>query len=375
MNTDLPCGKIEEPGGGATVSASGFRVAGWALDAVAPVQAVLITLDGEIAASVVPRLPRPDIASRYPQLPHAAGCGWQATLELSGARPGPVEVGLLALTAAGHLVPLDRVPVTGAAEPEDAARAACAFTIVQNESHFLPLWLSYYGRHFDPCDLFVLDHQTTDQSTAGLEQRCQVIRVHRNVSFDHYWLKATVERFQRFLLKSYRAVLFAEVDEFVMAHPGRYQGLSDYLRRMTGFAARCQGFEVVQAPAEHALRFEAPVLRQRSRWHAAPLYAKTLLTRVPLTWTAGFHEVLNYPPLTPDPDLVLAHLHRVDFDYCRSRHEAAAQRRWNADDLARGLGRQSRIVEPTAFRRWFYEEADQLNGPPLDIPEMWKDAF
>ena len=66
------------------------------------------------------------------------------------------------------------------------------------------MWLHYYGRHFDPDDLFVLDHDSTDRSAEQLAGRCQVVPVHRAASSDHRWLRNTVESFQRFLFQSAR---------------------------------------------------------------------------------------------------------------------------------------------------------------------------
>lgn len=88
-------------------------------------------------------------------------------------------------------------------------RNRAVFTIVQNEPVFLPLWLRYYGRYFEPCDIYVLDHDSIDRSTEGVDARYNLLGVHRDESFDHEWLKNTVAAFQTFLLHSYENVLFA----------------------------------------------------------------------------------------------------------------------------------------------------------------------
>ena len=85
-------------------------------------------------------------------------------------------------------------------------RNRAAFTIVQNEPLFLPKWLDYYARHFPAGDLFVLNHATTDGSTAIAQKAwpgVNFLPVHRTESFNHSWLRETVESFQRFLLQSY----------------------------------------------------------------------------------------------------------------------------------------------------------------------------
>lgn len=372
MGMEILSGKIEQPARGGAVRKSCFLVAGWTLDGTAPVQGILLTLDGRVVATAAPGCPRPDVARLHPGIPHAAACGWQTTIDLSRAPAGRAVLGLTALTIAGQAIELDAVELDLLAEPADAKRRACAFTIVQNESFFLPRWLEYYGRQFDPSDLYVLDHNTSDGSTGGLDARCRVIRVHRDVSFDHYWLKRTVERFQAFLLNSYETVLFAEADEFVLPNPSRYRGLADYIQKMPASVARCTGFEVVHDPSEPGLRAEEPLLRQRAHWHPSPSYSKPLLARVPLTWAVGFHTLEDLPDPEPDADLVLAHLHRVDFELCRARHEEAARRRWNKFDVDAGMGNQSRIFERAAFEQWFHTDADRENGPRARVPEMYR---
>jgi hypothetical protein len=375
MSADLPRGDIDEPKRNELISRGYCPVSGWALDAATPLRAVLLTLDDRVIATVDPNLARPDIAAHFSGVPHAATCGWKVVLDLRQHLKNRAVLGITALTATGDAIPLANVDIQLQGEPEGARRTRCVFTIVQNEARYLPIWLSYYSRHFDATDIFLLDHNTTDGSTTGLGDRCHVVPVHRDTSFDHYWLKDTVESFQSFLLRSYETVLFVEADEFVVANPSRYDGLGDYIRRMPGPMARCLGFEVVHYPEEPALQFDQPLLAQRGYWHGSRAYSKTLISRIPLTWVAGFHDTLFPLSPSPDPDLILAHLHRVDFEYCRARHEAAVRRKWSEADVARGHGRQSRIFEPEQFRRWFYEDADLENAPRDRIPDVFRKEF
>lgn len=288
-------------------------------------------------------------------------------------------------------------------------RNRAVFTIVQNEPVFLPLWLRYYGRYFEPCDIYVLDHDSIDRSTEGVDARYNLLGVHRDESFDHEWLKNTVAAFQTFLLHSYENVLFAEVDEFILADPDAYSGLDDYIARFRDRVARCTGFDVVHyANEEPALRFDEPILAQRKYWYASRLFCKPLLAKVPLSWGVGFHDegrslerrqrrrrrrrrlrllrravgglvrgrapgvdrkLRDLQP-APDPDLLLVHLHRVDYGYCLARHRSNASRNWNERDLQAGLGRQNRIVDSDEFDEWFYR--DSKDGERQLIPEHLK---
>jgi hypothetical protein len=214
----------------------------------------------------------------------------------------------------------------------------------------------------------VLDHDSSDRSTSGLEGRCHVVPIHREASFDHVWLRSTVESFQGFLLSSYETVLFAEVDELVVADPHRYGGLDDYIGRLDGLAARCAGFNVMHAPEELPLRFDEPLLRQRRFWHPSQLYSKRLLARMPLRWSEGFHDEYNAPDEPPDPELMLVHLHRIDYDTCLQRHRSSAARTWSEKDVLLGYGLQNRITEPNEFEQWFSRGPD-LDAPLEPIPE------
>ena len=106
--------------------------------------------------------------------------------------------------------------------------------------------------------------------------------------------------------------------------------------------------------------------------------AETYAAALARHYDASLHLLHVDPPmpaLAPDPVVVLAHLHRVDFDRCLARHEAAARRRWSAADVEKGLGFQSRIVEPAAFAQWFHHDADRTNGPRQRVPACFQELL
>ena len=250
---------------------------------------------------------------------------------------------------------------------QNGGQSRAVFTIAQNEATFLPLWLAYYARFFEPQDIYILDHDSTDGSTTGLGARCRIVAVHRKESFDHVWLKTTVERFQAFLLQSYDVVLFTEADEFVIPDPARYSGLANYITLLDQPAARCSGYNVVHQPGEAPLRCDMSILRQRRYWRRSRAYDKSLLSSVPLVWTPGFHEESSMSREV-DPGLFLVHLHRIDYEICQRRHRSAASRRWNPPDLEHRFGWQNLIVDDEAFDEWFYRGADLEDAPVEEIP-------
>lgn len=346
------------------------RVSGWVFDEAGLLQSALLVVDDDPGAHVRLGVWRPDVGEAYPTVAHASSSGFEGTVDLRAVGGQTARIALLVRLGDGTWREATAVDVKTVApiQERDGARARAAFTIAQNESVMLPLWLSYYERYFDPDDLYVLDHDSTDGSTADLDGRCHVVHVHREAAFDHHWLKSTVEHFQGFLLRSYDVVLFTEADEFVIADPSRYAGLDDYIAKLARPAARCAGFNVVHQPEEPPLRFDAPLLAQRRCWHASLLYSKRLLSRIPLRWSEGFHLEYSAPDDPPDPELLLVHLHRVDYDTCLARHRAAAARDWKEDDVLHGLGAQNRIVEPGEFEEWF-RRGRELDAPCELIPE------
>ncbi len=357
-------GGFDEPVPGSSVTGRRVRIAGWVFDEGGPLDRVLAVVGDLPPVTLTVGAWRADIAATFAHIPHAGASGFKCDVDLRSTPSGSISVALLARRRTGQWQPVTEYNVTVIAPVEDRGprRAAAAFTIAQNEPLMLPLWVDYYRRYFDADDLYVLDHDSADESVRRVADRCHVVPVHRAMSFDHRWLRGTVESFQSFLLSSYETVLFAEVDEFVIADPRRYGGLGDYIARLRHLAVRCAGFNVVHQPDEPPIRFDEPILAQRAYWHASLGYSKRLIARVPLAWSEGFHEEYNAPDHPPDPALMLVHLHRVDYDRCLARHRSSASRNWSVEDIARGDGQQNRIAGDEEFSRWFH------HGPDLDAP-------
>jgi hypothetical protein len=364
-------GAIDPLADGADLAPGPLRLRGWVLDDEGPLEDALL-LVGEFPVSR-PRLGvlRPDVGAAFDSIPHAESSGFECDVDLRSATLGPVRIDLLARTAAGGWQPAAAIELTlSEPAPDDGRRRRrAAFTVVQNEAVMLPLWLDYYGRYFEPDDLYVLDHESTDGSSSALTGRCRVIPIHRTSSFDHRWLRQTAEAFQAFLLQSYETVLFTEADEFLVADPRSYKGLDHYIESLERPAARCLGFNVVHQPDEPPLRFdEPPLLAQRRYWHASLQYCKRLISKVPLRWCEGFHVEYNAPDDPPDPELLLVHLHRIDYDWCMARHRSTAERDWSPGDVADGAGAHNRMTSSRELDEWFRSGTD-LDSPRELIPE------
>lgn len=263
-------------------------------------------------------------------------------------------------------------------------RPLAVFTIVQEEPEFFHRWLDHYCRQVkDPGDIYVLDHVSTTGWTATLKtlqrgRSFNLLQVHNTASFDHAWLADTVSQFQSFLLQSYDAVLFVEVDEIVVLRNAK--PLFDRACRLLGgeMAVRCSGYEVVHRPGEAALDpDQRPWLSQRKWWYPSVIYSKTLLARTPLQWGQGFHSVirgLKEPPARR-PELLLLHLHKIDFDIARRKHNRTARRNWSKTDRDRRRGYQNAISDPNELWEWFGKNIDAPNrdAPFVEIPNDIKE--
>lgn len=222
--------------------------------------------------------------------------------------------------------------------------AKCAFfTLVRNEKFFLPLILKYYSKYFNPEDMYVLDHDSNDGSTDNLA--CNHVRVtHEFV--DHVWMLDTVRNFQKQLLKQYEYVLFAEADEIVFAK----EGLDNFIKGIKDESVRCTGYDVCQHREIERNPYDTTksVLSQRSYWIRSELYSKPLLARVPLDWCLGFHNAGNASQEF-NPNLLLMHLHKFDFNTACIRHAERKNMKWHPTDVTNGWGLQWQVDFESRF--------------------------
>jgi hypothetical protein len=244
---------------------------------------------------------------------------------------------------------------------------------VRNEPVFFPIWLRYYSQFFDPQDIYVLDHETTDGSTDG-EGFVRVPVSHDTV--DHRWMAKVIEDHQHELLDRYDVVLVTDVDEIVAPVPD-FGTLGDYIDRFDEDFVNCLGYELLHlADREGPYDRERKVLEQRGYWFANDIYDKPALTTQPLRWRPGLHRTMD-GTMHPDPDLHLIHLHRMDYEICLARHSYRQQRAWNEHDVERGWARHNRITDEVEFARWFYEDSNagwtEIALEP--IPAAWRGVF
>jgi hypothetical protein len=259
------------------------------------------------------------------------------------------------------------------ASPGTRQRSAL-LTIARNEVHFLPIFLRYYSRYFAPEDIYVLDHGTTDGSTDG--GGFVRIPVERE-RVDNVWMLEQRKTHQRTLLDRYDVVLSVDVDEIVAPDPA-WGDLGEYLAGFQEEWVNCIGYEILHLPdREPPLDLSRPVLEQRRYWFAADGYDKPVLATAPTPWEVGFHGRVDRE-LNIDPDLRLIHLHRVDYQLCRERHQAWSRWSWSDRDIEGGWGKHNRISEEAEFDEWYYEGSCFEDGRGIvveRIPDRWRRLF
>lgn len=246
-------------------------------------------------------------------------------------------------------------------------KSRAVFTMVYNESVFLPLWLRYYSRFFAPEDIYVLDHASTDGSTEGTGFVRQLLP---ESTVDAELQRNYVQGKQQELISTYETVLYTDVDEFVAPDP-EMGTLGDYLGKFTSEYVNCNGYEILHMKGESPIDVNRPILEQRSHWFPNDDFlSKPLLTRIPMTWDVGCHTTPKGK--RQDKSLYLIHLHRMDYDICLERHHKINVRPRCARDIANGWSDQRHIVEPVHYESWFYGNYAQN---VQSIPEQWKSVI
>jgi len=243
------------------------------------------------------------------------------------------------------------------------------FTMAQNDDPFLEVWLSYYSSAAPDADLYVLDHNSEGDHGRNLGELTKMypfhrMQVHEPTSFNSVWMTNVVRSFQAFLLQSYNIVAFSGVDEIIAPHWDLSLTLQEWLAyfgNRDDLQTRCQGYEVVHdVESEPPIVWDQEVLSQRSHWYFCHRYSKPLVSKITTWWHPGFHEASNVPK-QPSTDVILIHLHKIDYELCRARHQERVAREWHAPERLQGVYRHNMIDDPDKLSRWIRTNADDTS--------------
>lgn len=253
--------------------------------------------------------------------------------------------------------------------------SACVFTMAHNERVNLPIWAGHHGRQVGAENLYVLDHGSTDGSTANLGP-VQVVPVERT-EFDEYSRTQLINDFQHDLLKRYDIVIYTDCDELVAPDPMRYANLRAYLGRLTRPVTSTVGLNLVHIPnREPRIDLSRPILSQRHYASFSSYYCKPLLVREPVQWSIGFHACDKETVV--DPDLYLFHLKSMDQSLAVERLHYTRQMEWAASNLSHNIGSHQRATDDEFVRAHFGGKAHAVETgrvEPFDCKPLIKDML
>lgn len=267
-------------------------------------------------------------------------------------------------------------------------RDFAVFTIVRNEPFFLPVWCDYYARNFGEESLFILDNSTSDSSVNDAKRRWPGINVGQVPSEEamlYGWTTEVAKEFQRVCLNSYKVVIFADADEYLIPSP-LYANLREYCDQFQASDrayVRAQGWAVIQDVDKEPLidvSVSGDLLANRNaRWRTLK-YDKTLVSKLPLNWAKGIHTIYgdDGTKLVNDPvddELSLVHTRDIDMGVfhrrCVERSKMKSKKGLNfgSTDLE-----TVRAYFQTLVPWWqTFEPSDaEYTGVAQPVPEHWR---
>jgi len=239
----------------------------------------------------------------------------------------------------------------------EVAISVAAVTMVYNEPDFLPLWIKYYSGQVGEDRCYVIDHGSSDGSTEHLG--VNVLRIPRSPMHDEKRARF-ISDFASSLLEWHDAVIYSDVDEFLIADPTDYASLPDFCSRSPYSITNAIGVNLLQTSDEISpLDTSLPVLRQRGWTRFIYSMCKPLVTKSRTKWVPGFHS--SNHPMAYDK-LFLFHLHYCDLAISLRRLAKTRNMPW-------GDGAQDH------YQRWTDEKHEQMSRSLPLLPKADESAF
>ncbi len=282
-------------------------------------------------------------------------------------------------------------------------------TMVYNEAVFLPVWLRHYGAQVGAGHCYVVDHGSTDRSTAGaVTGSASVLRLPRSPQDDSV-RNGFIADFCASLLCWYDSVIYTDVDELLVADPERAPSLPAFAASLAPDAVvTAIGLDVIHDPDEEpAIDWRQPVGPQRRWLRFSSAMCKPVLIRRRVAWAPGFHCIDDVPRLDR---LFLFHLRYADLPSGLERlqrtrvqawispqagsHQRMPDRDW--EGMLRGMAGlphdEQRSLTPSdpELRRWLDRLMDSTQSRTHDqyridlhlsgdrlwrLPERFRDTF
>ena len=183
-----------------------------------------------------------------------------------------------------------------------------AVTMVYNEPVWARVWARHYAAQVGAENCLVLDHGSTDGSTAGLG--VAVERLGRS-ALDEDARAALVSDCVAVMLRRFDAVVHTDADELLIADPAVHGDLRAYAAAGGGpDVATAVGLDLQHLPEEEAALDPAAPLGAQRRWvRFSGAMCKPAFVRRPVRWRPGFHGCDAAPVFG---GLYLVHLRYAD---------------------------------------------------------------
>jgi len=241
-------------------------------------------------------------------------------------------------------------------------------THVRDEKDMLPLWLAHYKKHVPKESLYVIDHDSVDGSTEGLD--VEVIKASNGGEACESFKTRNIMDIQSQLLEKYEYVLYVDADEFVFPSD-KYTDLVDFINQNDEEVYVFKAWEPIEVEGEVPIDWTSKLMKQRKKgvWH--DIICKPALSRIPLLWCDGQHHSNQQMGgfSNAREDLFMIHLHRIDKQKNMERHAMRSSAKYSATNEERNYCNHWKKIKGKEFDEWYYD----LKGEPLlDTPEYFK---
>ena len=270
-----------------------------------------------------------------------------------------------------------------------------AVTMAYNEDVLLPIWARHYARQVGADQCYVIDHGSTE--LPPLPPGVNVLRLPRSPQ-DDLRRAGFISNLIKTLLGYFDWVLYADVDELLLADPRSFPNLQAFCMAAQVDTISAVGLDVQHVP-ELERQFDSglSVGVQRGWVRFTSSMCKPVLTRIPIAYAPGFHCADQ--PLAFG-QLYLFHLHWADrslglqrlaktrtmpwVDDCFGAHQRVSDHDWGTifDGMAQ-LPRRADVefdLSQSPIRPWLQHTtnsaAKQAVSPfsfdlHVNAPELW----
>ena len=194
---------------------------------------------------------------------------------------------------------------------------ALVYTVLINDMKLFRVWYNYYSKYFDA--IHVLCYGTKKEYQKQLKKLKNTTieyvadEVNRPEDIIHFLKEKQITFFEK-----YDWVLYCNLDEFLITKPSKFKDLRDLMKTYKKDYIHAIAYDIVKTPCELPIDYSRPILAQRKNWVKNTDYNKIILSRVPLNWNAGTHQIDSISgeesKCFKNKGLYLVHLKQIDHE-------------------------------------------------------------